>query len=154
MRPVLHANCARARVRRAVQTECQIVRERDFKLVGTRVLDLSVRGILISTDMPVLTGEDVLVSFKSPVTSRWYDCMGVVARVMHGRRRGDRRRAVGVAFDGLEPWTQLVLCDELARAPIVARRRTPKLDGRRQGTECLSLPERGRGVDPYQGCIG
>jgi hypothetical protein len=130
MRPVLHAHCARARVRRSLETDCQIVRERDFKLVGTRVLDVSVRGMLLVADLPILTGEEVVVSFKGPSGVRWYDCGGTVARVLHGRRRGDERRAVGVAFDGLGPYHELLLCDELARAPLVLRRRLPKLERR------------------------
>jgi hypothetical protein len=131
MRPVLHAHCARARVRRTVKTECQIVRERDFKLVGTEIIDVSVRGMLLFADVPILTGEELLVTFKGPTTSRWYDCAGTVARVLHGRRREDRRRAVGVSFEGLGPFHELLLCDELARTPLVSRRRQPKLEQRR-----------------------
>jgi hypothetical protein len=114
-----------------VKTECQIVRERDFKLVGTEIIDVSVRGMLLFADVPILTGEELLVTFKGPTTSRWYDCTGTVARVLHGRRREDRRRAVGVSFEGLGPFHELLLCDELARTPLVSRRRQPKLEQRR-----------------------
>jgi hypothetical protein len=114
-----------------VKTECQIVRERDFKLVGTEVIDVSVRGMLLMADLPVLTGEELIVTFKGPATSRWYDCGGMVARVLHGRRREDRRRAVGVAFEGLGPFHELLLCDELAKTPLVLHRRQPRLELRR-----------------------
>jgi len=130
MRPVLHAHCPRARVRRSLRTDCQIVRERDFKLVGTEILDVSVRGMLLYADLPVLTGEEVHVSFRGPVSSRWYDCTGTVARVLHARRAGDLRRAVGVAFEGLGPFHELLLCEELAKTPLVLRRRLPKLERR------------------------
>ena len=86
MRPVLHAQCPRARLRRTVKTTCEVVRSRDYTLVGTRVLDLSTRGMLLQTDAPVMTGEELLVLFRGP-SGDWYDCDGTVARVLHGRRR-------------------------------------------------------------------
>ena len=95
MRPVLHADCQRALLRRDIQTPCEVVRERDFRLVGTRVLDLSARGMLIESDQRLLTGEELIVTFRGPRSKRWYDCTGTVARIVHGRRRRDRRRAVG-----------------------------------------------------------
>jgi PilZ domain len=121
MRPALHANCARGLLRRSVETRCEVVRERDFKLVGTRVLDLSTRGLLLETDQTILTGEDLFVSFKSPTSDRWYDCTATVARVLHGRRRRDQRRAIGVAFDRLHVLDELLLCEELRRAPTTRR---------------------------------
>jgi hypothetical protein len=121
MRPVLHANCPRGRLRRAVRTRCEVVRERDFKLVGTSVLDLSTRGMLLESDMAILTGEDLFVSFKSPTSDRWYDCGATVARVLHGRRRGDERRAVGVVFDTLHVLDELLLCEELKSVPMARR---------------------------------
>ena len=121
MRPALHANCARGLLRRSVETRCEVVRERDFKLVGTRVLDLSTRGLLLETDQAILTGEDLFVSFKSPTSDRWYDCTATVARVLHGRRRRDQRRAIGVAFDRLHVLDELLLCEELRRAPTTRR---------------------------------
>ena len=121
MRPVLHANCPRGRLRRTVRTRCEVVRERDFKLVGTNVLDLSTRGMLLETDMAILTGEDLVVSFKSPTSDRWYDCAATVARVLHGRRRRDERRAVGVAFGSLHVLDELLLCEELKSAPAGRR---------------------------------
>ncbi|HLK37739.1 MAG TPA: PilZ domain-containing protein [Polyangiaceae bacterium] len=121
MRPVLHADCARARLRRAVSTPCEVVRERDFKLVGTRVLDLSTKGMLLETDLSVLTGEDLVVSFKSPSSERWYDCEATIARVLHGRRRVDAKRAVGISFVSLHLLDELLLCEELRHAPVTGR---------------------------------
>ncbi len=125
MRPVLHADCSRARIRRAAPVSCQVVRERDFRQIGTRVLDLSVRGMLLSTDLPVLTGEEVLLTFQSPTSHRWYDRTATVSRVVHGRRRGDKVGAVGIAFEPLDVWSDLLLCSELHQAPVLARRRLP-----------------------------
>jgi hypothetical protein len=117
MRPALHANCARGLIRRSVKTPCQVVRERDFRMVGTLVVDLSTRGMLVESDLPILTGEDVIVSFKGPASDRWYDCTATVARVLHGRRQRDERRAVGIAFDRLHVLDELLLCEELRGAP-------------------------------------
>jgi len=124
MRPSIHSNCARGLLRRAVTTHCGVVRERDFKLVGTRVIDLSTRGLLLETDLPILTGEELFVSFKGPASDRWYDCSAVVARVLHGRRRRDSRRAVGVAFERLHVFDELLLCEELHKTPM-SRRHLP-----------------------------
>jgi hypothetical protein len=121
MRPVLHADCPRSRLRRQVQPPCEVVRERDFRLVGTRILDLSTKGMLLETDLPLLTGEGLFVAFRSPGTERWFDCEATVARVLHGRRRGDRRRAVGIAFDTLDPWSEILLCEDLRHAPVTGR---------------------------------
>ncbi len=96
-----------------------MVRLRDFRLVGRQVIDLSTRGMLIETDLSVLTGEELLVTFKSPVDNRWFDCEGTVARVLQGRRRQDGCRAVGISFAPMDPWTEIVLCDHLRAAPPV-----------------------------------
>lgn len=120
MRPVLHAHCPRARVRRSVQTPCEVVRARDYSLVGTKVLDLSPRGLLLQTDAAVMTGEELLVLVRGP-SGDWYDLDATVARVLHGRRRRDETRAVGVAFEPLDPWRDILLCDSLKHAPAATR---------------------------------
>ena len=43
-------------------------------------------GLLAATDERVLTGEPVIVTFRLPESDRWFDAMGTVARVVHGRR--------------------------------------------------------------------
>jgi hypothetical protein len=134
MRPTLHASCARARIRRVVPTVCEVVRARDYSLVGTHVIDLSARGMLLETDVPVMTGEELLALFRGP-SGDWYDVDATVARVMHGRRRRDPRpslgppsssvrdplRAIGIAFHGLDPWRGILLCDSLKRLPVAPR---------------------------------
>jgi PilZ domain-containing protein len=118
MRPVFHAQCPRARLRRRVQSSCEVVRTRDFRLIGTRVLDLSATGMLVETDLPILTGEELIVSFKSPTADRWFDCEASVARVVHGRRRADRHQALGISFETIDPWNELLLCEHLRAAPL------------------------------------
>jgi hypothetical protein len=103
-----------------VQTPCEVVRARDYSLVGTRTLDLSAKGMLLETETSVLTGEELLVLFRSP-SGDWYDYDATVARVLHGRRHCDRRRAVGIAFDPIDPWREILLCEALRRAPVAPR---------------------------------
>jgi hypothetical protein len=82
------------------------------------VLDLSATGMLLETELPILTGEELIVSFKSPSADRWFDCEASVARVVHGRRRNDAQRALGIAFDAIDPWNELLLCEHLRSAPL------------------------------------
>ncbi len=91
-RPSRHAVCMR----------CEVVRERDFKLVSRRILDLSETGMLVSSDERLLTGESLLVSFRVPFSTVWLDAEATVARVVHGRRPGDDHRALGLAFDAID----------------------------------------------------
>jgi hypothetical protein len=104
-----------------VTTPCEVVRARDYRLVGTRIHDLSSRGMLLETDMPILTGESLVVTFAGPPGAwdrGWYTCDATVTRVVHGRRRGDVRRAVGVAFETLDPCAELWLCEHLRASPL------------------------------------
>lgn len=121
MRPVLHADCPRARLRRIVQPRCHVLRERDFRLVGTRILDLSTKGMLLETELPVLTGEPLLVSFG--LGRRWFDFGASVARVLHGRRRCDATRAVGIEFETLDAFNESLLCEQLRQTPVSRRHR-------------------------------
>src|SRR5262245_29914193 len=84
--------------RHRVVLDCQVVRVRDFRLVAAAMLDLSTAGMQVSTMLPVLTGEDLLVSFRAPRSGRWIDTDAVVARVIHGRRPGDGGRCLGLSF--------------------------------------------------------
>lgn len=104
-------------LRRAVRIPCQVVRERDFTLVASEVLDLSEEGMLVSALGPVLTGEPLLVSFMAPYSRVFVDAEATVARVVHGRRDGDRGLALGVAFDGLDRFARALLAQRLAGLP-------------------------------------
>jgi hypothetical protein len=86
--------------RRAARLPCQVVRERDFRLVADQVLNLSSGGILVGPADPVLTGERVIVSFRGQ--AGWVDAEAVVARVVHGRRNGEHSRSLGLCFDALD----------------------------------------------------
>src|SRR5438445_56001 len=84
----------RRALRHAVQISCQVVRERDFRLVGDRIVDLSTSGMLVTPADPVLTGERIIASFRLPNSTYWIDVDATVARVVHGRRASAHRRGV------------------------------------------------------------
>jgi c-di-GMP-binding flagellar brake protein YcgR len=103
---------------------CEAVRERDFKALGSVVLDLSSTGMLLRSTERVLTGDAVIVSFFEPVSARWFDVEATVARVIHGRRLGDGERAVGLSFHSLRGEEKSALERALrARMPALPRRR-------------------------------
>lgn len=81
-----------------MRVSCQVVREHDFKLVGDLALDLSTTGMRVRTRERILTGDEVIVSFKLPHSQEWFDAEGIVARVLHGRRPGDTGHSFGIDF--------------------------------------------------------
>src|ERR1700690_4298553 len=95
-------NHPRRAFRRYVRLDCQVVREHDFRVVSNLALDLSEVGMLVTTRERVLTGEDVVVSFKPPTSNRFVDAVGHVARVIHGRRPGDRGRLLGIELHAMD----------------------------------------------------
>jgi len=118
----------RSSVRHAVRLECEVVRERDFKLIASRAVDLSPDGMLVLSDVSVLTGEDVIVSFRAPHTTEWVDACGTVARVVHGRRPGDFGPCLGIQFDDVEELSRALLEENLQMIPPPLPRREARLD--------------------------
>jgi hypothetical protein len=118
----------RRALRRSARVDCQVVRERDFKLIGTRGVDLSPLGMLVMAQEPVLTGEPVIVAFRLPCSAWWFDAAATVARVVHGRRPGDLGRCFGVAFEELEPDAQMFLRRALRGVPPPLPTREPRID--------------------------
>ena len=137
----------RGALRHAVHVSCQVVRERDFRLVGDCIVDLSTTGVLVTPADPLLTGERVIVSFRLPSSAFWIDVEATVARVAHGRRPGEHSRAIALEFDTLPGLTELVLASALQRLPPTAprsrpgRRSTPGLTAAMLGSKrASSLP--------------
>jgi hypothetical protein len=124
---LVHAQQRRI-VRRSMRVECQVVRERDFRLLGSRAVDLSPMGMLVMAQEKVLTGEPVVVSFRIPLSSRWFDAEATVARVVHGRRPGDLGRCFGLSFDSLEEDATAFLRRALRGVPPHLPRREPRVD--------------------------
>jgi hypothetical protein len=109
--------------RRYVRLDCQVVREHDFVIVGDLALDLSTRGMLVRCKRRVLTGEEVILSFKPPRCNDWFDAQATVARVVHGRRPGDYGLCMGLEFQNVDRASEAFLFERLRglHAPDAAR---------------------------------
>jgi hypothetical protein len=117
----------RTSFRRYVRVDCQVVREHDFLLIGDLALDLSTKGMLVRASGPrVLTGEEVIVSFKPPRSNDWFDAQGVVARVLHGRRPGDYGLSFGIEFVNLSKGDELILFEQLRGLSAPDAQRPPR----------------------------
>ena len=111
MRSIVLANRRKTR-RHAVRIPCQVVRERDFRLISDAVVDLSVSGMVVTAahwvfGQSILTGERLIVSFQLPRTLVWVDTQATVTRVARGRRRGENAPALALEFDPMPLITQL-----------------------------------------------
>lgn len=104
-------------LRYTVRIPCQVVRERDFRLVADTVENLSLAGMLVTPAAPVLTGERLIVSFRLPRWGIWVDAEAVVARVMHGRRTGEHSRSLGLQFEVLDDVARFALECHLRSVP-------------------------------------
>lgn len=118
----------RREVRRAITVACQIVRERDFQLVAEKALDLSSDGMLIATDVELDVGENVFVSFKATDLGLWFDSEANVARVIRGRRPGDKGKGVALRFSTMSRVKRFILRNHLRRVPPPIPRRTQRID--------------------------
>ena len=76
--------------------------------------------------MPVLTGEEVVVSFKPPRSNTWFDAQGVVARVVHGRRPGDYGLSYGIELQNLSVDDERLLFDHLRGSSRPDAQRPPR----------------------------
>jgi len=113
----------RREIRRRVSLSCRVVREHDFKLIGTRALDLSPAGMLLMSIRDAEPGESLIVSFKATELGLWFDAEATVARVIRGRRPKDRGRCVGLHFTQFDPVSRLILRGHLRRtAPPIPQR--------------------------------
>lgn len=125
MSVILNRKRHRRAFRREVLLRCQVVRERDFRLVSDLAFDISTEGMLVATNHVVLTGEPLIVSFQAPRSGHYVDVEGTVARVVHGRRPGDRGRCLGIEFQGLHADARRVLFDRLRGLPPPEPARMP-----------------------------
>ena len=116
----------RTSFRRYVRIDCQVVREHDFRMIGDLALDLSTKGMLVRARERVLTGEEVIVSFKPPRSNDWFDAQGVVARVLHGRRPGDYGLSFGIEFVNLSKDDELILFEQLRGIAAPDAQRPPR----------------------------
>src|SRR5206468_1647344 len=118
----------RRAVRRLARIGCEIVRERDFRRVSYRVLDLSAEGMQVVADTPVLTGENVIVSFRIPKSDVFIDAEATVARVVHGRRPSDMHQALGLRFGSMHRDLRGELSVALRKLPPTLPARALRID--------------------------
>jgi len=132
----------RIATRRQVLLPCQAVRERDFKLIADRTVDVSIEGMLVplNVDEMVLTGETILVSF--PIPGLWIDAEATVTRIVHGRRPCDDGLAAGLEFDVISPSARAALAGYLHGRPPPLPRRGP-LARLHRGEDAPQLADRG-----------
>jgi len=127
MRTLVHAQQRRS-IRRSLDVECRVVRERDSRLIARRSVDLSPLGMLVVADVPVLTGEPLWVVFRLPHSDAWMGTDATVARVVHGRRPGDPGRCLGVEFEAFDDGTARYLRHALRQVPPPLPMREPRVD--------------------------
>jgi len=99
---VVHAHDRHAS-RRTVRLGCEVVRTRDYRLVGKKMLDMSLAGLQVLAEDDMTVGEGVEVFFRVPHSGVWVLAEGSVARVIRGKRRGDEGPAYGIEFAPLHP---------------------------------------------------
>jgi hypothetical protein len=100
----------------------------DWRLIGNRVIDLSPQGMLLLSDERIEEGTSLVVSFQATELPIWFDTFAKVARVVQGRRPGDRGRAIGVHFETLPAVSRLILRGHLGRLPETRAAREIPLD--------------------------
>jgi len=106
----------RKAVRRALHVPCQVML--GGALLSRRGLDISPRGLLVASDAVVKPGERVRISIHLPLTRAWLRASATVARVVLGRREGDRERALALELDPLDADTELFLSEYLKGIPV------------------------------------
>lgn len=118
----------RREVRRAIAISCQVVRARDFRLVAEKAVDVSPDGMLVVTDDDLEPGESVFVSFRATELGIWFDSEAHVARIVRGRRPGDKGRGVALCFSTMPRVKRFILRTHLRRVPPPVPRRAQRID--------------------------
>lgn len=118
----------RREIRRAFPLTCQVVRERDFRLVAESALDVSPDGMFVASELDLEPGENVHVSFRATHLGIWFDTDATVARIVRGRRQSDRERGFGLRFTTMPSVKRLILRGHLRRVPPPVPRRTQRID--------------------------
>ena len=121
--------------RRLLRQRCQVIRERDFRLIADQVVDLSASGALVMPADPVITGERLILSFQLPHSLYWVDTEALVTRVLHGRRPGEHTRGIALELEGLSGLSRFMLERALKYMPPAPPRYRP---GRRDNNALLA----------------
>ena len=124
---VVHAS-NRAASRRTVRLGCEVVRTRDYQLIGKKMLDFSTDGLQILAEDDAILHEDVEVFFRVPYSGVHLLAEGHVARVIRGKRPGDDGPAYGIMLGGLHPEIMSALRAAQNRFPPTMRWRPRRVD--------------------------
>jgi hypothetical protein len=124
MTPTLFHSSQRSSMRRAVKTPCWAVSLNRGRLLGERLLDLSPEGMFLECRSEVGAGDGVFIVFKAPGSGGlWLRADAEVARVIQGRRDGDRAYGAGLKITRLKNGSYFELGQRLRGLP-------PPLPGR------------------------
>lgn len=124
---VVHAK-DRAASRRTVRLGCEVVRTRDYSMIGRKMIDLSTEGLQVIADGHVTIGESVEVFFRVPYSGIYVLAEGAVARVIRGKRAGDEGPAYGIKLAPLHPEADLALKAASLRFPPTLPWRPRRVD--------------------------
>lgn len=117
MRLPIYRSHRRRIVRRAVRTDCEAVAIKGFRLISTRVIDMSPHGLLVACDGGAQVGEEVVISFRAPASNQWFDAVSRVARVVEGYRPTDPGYCAGLRFERISLEARLDLAERLRGLP-------------------------------------
>jgi hypothetical protein len=120
----------RRALRRAVRLPCIAVSTDGYRLVGQQVLDLSPRGVLVSSAAMLKLGDEIFISFLPPGDGRWMNAQAEVTRLIPGLRPWDPGPCAGLVFTNLSAPKRGELLARLAGIPPTVPRR-PLRFGRR-----------------------
>ena len=118
----------RAALRRQLVIDCQVVSERDFRLLGSQTADLSPDGLLLAAHDFADVGEPVLFSVRIPGSREWLDGHGRVARIVRGLRDTDRGSGLGIEFTDVDGMARARLAGALRLVPPSAPARRVRKD--------------------------
>lgn len=127
MQFVVHAK-DRSASRRTVRLACEVVRTRDYSMVGKRMIDLSTEGLQVIADGHVTIGESVEVFFRVPYSGIYVLAEGSVARVIRGKRAGDEGPAYGIKLAPLHEDAHRALAAASLRFPPTLPWRPRRVD--------------------------
>lgn len=128
----------RSVARFGVHIACQVVRDRDFKVIGRGSLDISLTGMLVPCTYAAEIGDEVIVSFRTPQLGEYVDAVALVTRRMEGRRRGDLGATMGLTFTSIDDASLRALARMLEGAPVTTVRE-PRIDYAREVMRIASL---------------
>ncbi len=124
---ILHARDRRSS-RRRVRIACEVVRTRDYALVGKSVIDLSEDGMQFAALDDVALGEEVQVFFRVPRSDAYLFADAKVTRAIAGHRPGDEGPAYGVRFGDVQEHAGRALRASLGRFPPTLPWRGARVD--------------------------